>query len=61
MSLDPVCKMQVNEKSASATSQHMGKTYYFCCQGCKNAFDKDPYKYLDAGAEPGDQGHHGHG
>lgn len=57
MSIDPVCKMQVDEKSASATSQYMGKTYYFCAPGCKAAFDKDPEKYLHAAAEHGDHGH----
>jgi YHS domain-containing protein len=29
MSVDPVCKMEVDEKSAAATYQYQGKTYYF--------------------------------
>lgn len=35
MALDPVCKMQVDEKKAAATSAYKGTTYYFCAPGCK--------------------------
>jgi len=43
---DPVCDMKVAPDSAAATSIYKGKKYYFCCIGCKIAFDKDPEKYL---------------
>jgi YHS domain-containing protein len=46
MAIDPVCKMTVDEKTAPATSEYKGTTYYFCAMGCKKAFDKDPEKYL---------------
>jgi len=46
MAVDPVCKMQVNEKKAAATSEYKGKKYYFCAVGCKKAFDQNPGKYL---------------
>ncbi len=46
MAIDPVCKMQVNEKTAQWKSQHGNHTYYFCAKACKIAFDKDPHKYL---------------
>ncbi|HZD41056.1 MAG TPA: YHS domain-containing protein [Terriglobales bacterium] len=46
MAKDPVCGMEVDETKAAATSTHEGKTYYFCAKGCKNAFDKDPAKFL---------------
>ncbi len=46
MALDPVCKMQVEEKKAAATSVYKGTAYYFCAPGCKKAFDADPEKYL---------------
>ncbi len=49
MAIDPVCKMQVEESKAAATSEHKGKEYYFCAVGCKKAFDKDPEKYLAKG------------
>lgn len=45
MAKDPVCGMEVDEKTAPAKSEHMGKTYYFCSPGCKKAFDENPAKY----------------
>jgi YHS domain-containing protein len=51
MAKDPVCKMEVDEKKAVATSTHEGKTYYFCAQGCKNAFDKEPEQFLSGGSK----------
>ena len=47
MAKDPVCGMEVDEKKAAATSEHKGKTYYFCAPGCKKAFDEDSEKYLE--------------
>ncbi|TSA19002.1 MAG: YHS domain-containing protein [Nitrosopumilales archaeon] len=44
MAIDPVCKMEVDGKSASSSS-HGGQTYYFCCPSCKGAFDRNPAKY----------------
>ena len=29
-------------KAAAGHSVYKGKTYYFCCAGCKPRFDKDP-------------------
>ena len=57
MAKDPVCGMEVDEKSATNTSEYQGQTYYFCGSGCKRAFDKEPEKYLKARGE--DTGHHG--
>jgi YHS domain-containing protein len=51
MAIDPVCKMEVDEKSAAATSEYKGTTYYFCAPGCKASFDKDPEKYLGSEEE----------
>ena len=45
MAIDPVCKMQVEETKAAATSQYQGKTYYFCSTECKKAFDREPQEY----------------
>ena len=49
MAKDPVCGMEVEEKTAAAKSEHMGKTYYFCAHGCKKAFDENPAKYTEGG------------
>jgi len=57
MARDPVCGMEVEEKNAASTAEHMGQTYYFCSQGCKVAFDKDPHKYAHAN-KGGHEGHH---
>ncbi len=52
MAKDPVCGMDVDEKKAPARSEYKGKTYYFCAQGCKVAFDKEPEKYIGKAASP---------
>lgn len=46
MAKDPVCKMDVNEKTAKLKSDYNGKTYYFCNPSCKSTFDKNPSKYV---------------
>ena len=58
MAKDPVCGMDVDEKSAAATSEYKGKTYYFCARGCKIAFDKEPEKYLQEQNKSGEMSHH---
>lgn len=62
MAIDPVCKMEVDEKTATWTSQYKGSTYYFCAPGCKSAFDREPEKYLGGheGHEQHGHEHHGH-
>jgi len=46
MEKDPVCGMTVDPSRAKATLEHSGKTYYFCCAGCKEKFSAEPAKYL---------------
>jgi len=46
MTIDPVCKMEVEESKAAATSEYKGKKYSFCAVACKKAFDQNPEKYL---------------
>ena len=33
-------------KAAVGHSVYKGKTYYFCCAGCKPRFDKDPATFV---------------
>lgn len=47
MAIDPVCKMNVDEKNPAATYEYKGKTYYFCAVGCKDEFAKDPEKFIE--------------
>jgi Cu+-exporting ATPase len=42
--------MTVDPASAKAVSEHQGKSYYFCCNGCKTKFDAEPARYLRADA-----------
>jgi Cu+-exporting ATPase len=56
MAKDPVCGMEVDEKTATHKSEYQGKTFYFCSPGCKKSFDKEPAKYASQTQEHG--GHH---
>ena len=51
MAKDPVCGMEVDEKTTKIISNYRGKTYYFCAPGCKKTFDKNPEKYVTGGGE----------
>lgn len=60
--VDPVCGMTVVKANAKATFDYKGTTYYFCSTGCKEAFAKEPEKFLKAqakseDAKPGQMGH----
>jgi len=46
MAKDPICGMEVDEKTARYKTEHMGKTYYFCCAICKEKFEANPHKYM---------------
>ncbi len=47
--LDPVCGMTVQEGEGAITLDYKDKTYYFCGNGCRRAFEKDPEKFLREG------------
>lgn len=47
MAKDLVCGMDVDEKKAAASTTYKDKTYYFCTEACRRAFQKDPEKYTD--------------
>ncbi len=46
MAIDPVCGMEVNERTAPARQEHKGKTYYFCSEDCRDQFVESPDRYL---------------
>lgn len=58
MAMDPVCNMEVDEKTTKLKSVYKGKTYYFCAPGCKAIFDENPEKY--SGEHSGHSMHSGH-
>src|ERR1700752_4990325 len=37
---DPICGMMVKISSAKHTSEFDGRSFFFCCAGCKQAFDR---------------------
>ncbi len=43
---DPVCGMTVDAATAAAHRRHDDRDYSFCCQGCADAFDVDPTRYV---------------
>jgi xanthine dehydrogenase accessory factor len=43
--VDPVCGMTVATAS-SRPLRHDGADYYFCCAGCRQAFEQDPDAYI---------------
>ena len=49
--IDPVCGMTVDPKTAMHKADYKGQTYYFCSAGCKTKFQASPTKYLDVGAK----------
>lgn len=46
---DPICGMTVDPATAKYKSEHQGKLFYFCCAGCKQAFDRQPQIYSTVG------------
>ena len=43
MPVDPVCGIELDENLA-LVHEHDGKTYYFCCNGCRRIFTKKTTK-----------------
>ena len=46
--IDPVCKMELDDRWAAYKSEYKGKTYYFCMPPHKARFDAAPDKWLSA-------------
>jgi YHS domain-containing protein len=43
---DPVCGMDVIPTLNNITADMDGETYYFCAEGCRSSFVKNPQKFL---------------
>jgi Cu+-exporting ATPase len=48
--IDRVCGMEVDPVKARAKAEYKGQTYYFCCAGCAQKFEREPERYLAGGA-----------
>jgi xanthine dehydrogenase accessory factor len=44
--VDPVCGMTVAAEASGRPVRHEDADYYFCCAGCRRAFEQDPDAYV---------------
>src|SRR4030066_2224531 len=56
MGIDLVCGMIVDEKTAPAKTSYQETNYYFCATYCKEAFEKDPQKFIEGTKQWGEAG-----
>ena len=49
--VDPICGMTVAVAGARHTAEHAGRTYYFCCGGCRQRFLAAPEDYVPAAGD----------
>jgi YHS domain-containing protein len=47
--VDPVCGMAVNPETTNIKACIGGQNYYFCAEGCRTAFEKNPEKFMGPG------------
>ncbi|NTH43426.1 heavy metal translocating P-type ATPase [Agrobacterium rhizogenes] len=45
---DPVCGMTVDPKAGKPSLEYKGRTFHFCCDGCRKKFEAAPENYLTA-------------
>ena len=50
MAVDPVCKMEIDEKDATDSIVHEGKKVYFCSEECKKEFQENPEQFTEQAA-----------
>jgi len=50
---DPICGMEIDPKTAFATREHMGQTFYFCSKNCVDQFDAAPHSFMTSSATTG--------
>ncbi len=50
---DPVCGMTVDPFKATASIEHGGRLFHFCCKGCAEKFNADPAKFLSPAYKSG--------
>src|SRR5262249_13637931 len=43
---DPVCGMTVDVDSATQQLEHDGRAFWFCSEGCRGAFARDPSAFV---------------
>lgn len=48
VAVDPVCGMEVAVGTARESAVHDGRTFVFCCSGCRSRFEADAARYVAA-------------
>jgi len=48
--INPVCGIPIDMNNPKHIIDYKGEKVYFCCDGCKVKFEKDPEKYIQARA-----------
>lgn len=44
--INPVCNVPVSKKNPKHIVEHNRENVYFCCDGCKVSFEREPEKYI---------------
>jgi len=44
--INPVCQVPVQKSTAKHVLEYKGEKVYFCCDGCKVSFEKEPEAYI---------------
>jgi YHS domain-containing protein len=52
MVVDPVCKMEVEDTEPEHTVEFQGQSYAFCSPTCKEAFQRQPTRYVKTQETP---------
>jgi YHS domain-containing protein len=45
---DPVCHMDIEADDAAGSIERDGLTYYFCSEACRDAFEREPERIIEA-------------
>ncbi len=43
---DPLCDRLISPTPTTLHSEYQGRIYWFCCDLCKQLFDREPQKYV---------------
>jgi len=46
LAIDLICDMEVTVVADTPRAEFEGRTYYFCCESCRDKFAKTPLKYI---------------
>ena len=44
--INPVCNVPVSKTNPKHIIEYEGEKVFFCCDGCKNTFEKNPTQYI---------------